>query len=93
MLKAVDATAEMLNAALAKALGQTRHFVLDYGEPKVRSDAETLEKAGAVTWRADRDFLKRTWRPSGNGAQVAPHPKGERVDVPPPALLASARLP
>ncbi len=87
-------TAEMLNAALAKALGQTKHFVLDYGEPKTRSEAETLERAGAVTWRADRDFLRRTaGKVNPAHARTSPHPAGESVEVPPPALLASARLP
>jgi hypothetical protein len=82
-----------LGAALAKALGQTKHFVIDYGEPKARSEAETLERAGATPWRADRDYLARTWGPVKQGARVAPHPEIESVDVPPAALLASARLP
>lgn len=87
-------TAEMLNAALAKALGRKTPLLafVDYGEPKARSEAETLERAGATLWRADRDYLARTWRPSGNGAQVAPHPEFEATDKPPSALMCSARL-
>ncbi len=93
MLKNREAVDAMLNAALAKALGNTKCFVLDYGEPKARSEAETLERAGATPWRADRDFLQRTWRRSGNGAQVAPHPELESTDRPPAALVCSSRLP
>lgn len=83
-----------LGAALARALGRKAPLLafLDHGEPKGRSEAETLERAGATTWSADRDFLKRTWRPSGNGAQVAPHPELEATDRPPSALMCSARL-
>lgn len=89
MSKEVD-----LGAALARALRiGPGHFVIDYAEPKTRSEAETLERAGATSWRADRDMLKRCWRPVTQGARCAPHPIGERCDVPPSALLASARLP
>jgi hypothetical protein len=79
-----------LGVALARALGKA--VFLDYGEPKARSEAETLEKAGAVNWRADRDYLARTWGPVKQGARVAPHPELEATDRPPSALMCSARL-
>lgn len=86
MSKEVD-----LGIALARALGKA--VFLDYGEPKTRSEAETLEKAGATPWRADRDYLARTWAPVKQGTRVAPHPEFEATDRPPAALVCSARLP
>lgn len=82
-----------LGAALARALGQTRSFVLDYGEPKARSEAETLERAGATPWTADRDYLRQTAGKANPGhARTSPHPELEATDRPPSALMCSARL-
>lgn len=85
----------MLGAALARALGKRpTDLVLDYGLPRAASDAEILAKAGATYWSADRSYLRTTWsKNAGRGAVTSPHPEGESVDVPPEALLASARLP
>jgi len=88
-------TAEMLSAALAKALGRRpADFVLDYGLPRSASDAELLAKAGATYWTADRRMLERTWTKVGaRGPVTSPHPEGEATDQPPSAMTCSARLP
>lgn len=83
------ALSTMLDAALAKAQGRRGdNFVLDYGLPPPRDPMPEH----ATYWRADRDYLARTWGPAGSGARVAPHPSGESVAEPPIAMMCSARL-
>lgn len=85
-----DATAmtAMLDLALKRAGGASKSFVLDYGLPPPRDPMPEH----ATYWRADRDYLQRTWGPAGNGARVAPHPSSESVAEPPSAMMCSARL-
>ena len=85
------ALSAMLDAALKRA-GARPSAMVDFGLPRAPDDADVLAKAGARYWSADRRMLERTWGPAGKGATCAPHPAGESVSEPPPAMVCSARL-